>query len=171
MAMEEGIVHICRGRARSIDLLGSEFETWQQAHVEAMAARDVEDWVRACLDENALTLRSCQAVRRKALAGQVGDLQGVGEATAKVFDSATRLFDLVLTGVQKAEARGFTIEQAPELRQAATELRRRRAEFVAFWPWLDEALWRRAGEDMDADRVEDAEDILHELQSRHPGGH
>jgi hypothetical protein len=166
--MAEGIVYICRGRARSIDALGSEFEAWKQAHDEAMEARDVEDWVLACLDAHATALRSYRHIRRKAVGGRFGNLQQVGEAAREVFDSLIHFFEVVLAGVADAESRGFNVEHAGEFRQALAELHREREAFIAFWPWFDGALWQQAGEDMDADRVEDVGNVLHELQGRHP---
>jgi hypothetical protein len=158
--MGEALFHLCEGLSRSAGALRADLEAWAAAP-GAVEARDLEPWLLACLPVRAGLGPLAGALRQRARANQLGDLERAGQAMLGAFDAVIHLFEQLAACVKSAEAG----PGAAELAKALEEVKEGRAEFRRRWPFLDPEAWRRTREDLEAGRYQSAREVVHELRS------
>ncbi len=163
--MSESILYICRGTTSGLKAIENEVESWKVDHQHATLARDVEDWVRACLLIPEQVRRVQSLARRKLFANEIHDVSAVDEAMQNLFDAALGVCRVVGEDVRKVTALGYAVENAADLSRAAEEIGRMRAEFSRGWPRIDPAMWAKTEAQYEAGAYQSAGEILHELQN------
>jgi hypothetical protein len=166
--MYDEVILSCQALTTALADLDVQYQAWV-ATAGVPAARDVEDWVRKCLQARHDVLALSRQVRNDAFGGKLRNLPGVGEALLGAFDAALKLLQAVQAIVRDAEAPGSVVEGAEDLGGALRQVESDRAAFKGRWPWPDPETWQRSRQSIAAGRSRSAEDLLHELQSRIPG--
>src|SRR5204863_3806463 len=98
----DSVFHICRSRSRAAELLGHEYEAWQKDHVEALAAREVEDWLAECVKLGEATLDLFRHTRGLLRSNRLAEPQGAGERLLELFEETLRVFLNVQSGLKEA---------------------------------------------------------------------
>jgi hypothetical protein len=162
------VIHICRSRSQAAKSLAGEFEAWKREHAEAMAARDVEDWVAECLTMGHLTLELFSSARKLARANQLASVQEAGECLVRLFEATLDAYRDVGTGVVEAGRQGYTIENEAAFREMEKRLTEGRERLRASWPWINPDSWRRTEEAIARGEFQTAGEILHDLHGGRP---
>src|SRR6266545_6436 len=104
------VIHFCRIRRRAAESLGGEFEAWQKDHADAMAARDLEDWIKEAIKLGEMTLELHSLAWNLLRANRLTDPQAVGECVLNLLDTTIHAFGSMQTGLEVVRSTGYTIE-------------------------------------------------------------
>jgi len=164
--MSEAYLYIWRSRKRAVKSTADEFENWKISHAHAMAARDVEDWVRECLRISDGTIHEYGIVFERLRSNQLeADPETFGEALRALFDATLILFEAVADAVKDCTAAGYVIDNSGEFARDQAILVRTKATFLKTWPWRNPRSWQSTAAQISSGDFQFASDILHELQS------
>jgi hypothetical protein len=158
------VVYICRSRSRAAEFLGGEFDAWQKAHADALAARDVEDWIAECIQLGETTLELSSRTRQLLRANSLTDPQEAGESLLILFDVTINVFDRVQAALESSKNNGHTIDNRGVFKEFRTRLLQGRDRLRTRWPWIDQAMWDRTAAAIANGEYQTAEEIVHELQ-------
>lgn len=162
--MPEGMIYICRGKKNGLSSLGSELEAWKSAHKEALQVHELEDWIRSILPTRDLIALVCREARRKAVSGDIKDLEAVGNAVMQLLDAGLDLFGVLLDAIRNTQDAGYAVAGAEEAMREKRELSGARANFFRRWPWIDADMWAKTAEDIKNGACQDVEELLREIQ-------
>lgn len=166
--ISEAYLYICRSRERAVQSTESEFENWKVSHAHAMAARDVEDWIRECLRAAENTLEGHRSILDKLRSNSLkADPQAVGETLSGLLRATVSLMNSIRELVDQMESAGYEIDNAVQFRTSHTQLGAVKDSFERTWPWRNPEIWRRTEAQIASGECQFTEGILHDLQSGH----
>jgi hypothetical protein len=136
--MREGILYqLIRDRAES---LGRAVESWRQDHEDALAAQDLEDLARSCLDLPP-ALHEVWARFQAPDVARAGSVLLAGYARLlELMESVARHMRSVLGQAQSYQAAGYTVEALEELAAGVAEVQHLLARVREGHDWLSTPL-------------------------------
>jgi hypothetical protein len=162
------VVYICRSRSRAADSLGGEFEAWWKAHTDALAARDVEDWIAECIQLGETTLELNAHARQLLRGNRLADPQEAGESLLTLFDATIKVFERMQSGLDSARSNGYVIVNEEPFQSIRARLTQGLEQLRTRWPWIDRKMWERTAVAIAGGDYQTAEEIVHELHGGHP---
>lgn len=138
-------------------------EGWKADYDDAMAARDIEDWVGGFLEFAGPAVALSRALHRRLRSNTLRFVEEVGRALDDALVAFTDLGQLIAGLVEVAEKAGYTIDREAEFRDARARVAKELDRLRRTWPRLDPARVAAARADLDAGRYQDTGALLREL--------
>ena len=131
---------ICRGLA---DTIAAAVEPWKADHEKALRVRDIEDVVALCLHLHHHLHEWQRQAWEYAFSGEMRDPQTTGETLRSALEIGLQSCEMVRQAVGWANAKGYQVDQATDLHQAAEDLTKLQKDLLQRWPFFDAAEIKR----------------------------
>jgi hypothetical protein len=151
-----------RGQARAIE---DAAEAWKAEHDFARAVYALEAMLRACLSLSDFIKKAMAAIWEDLFSEKLEDVSGYGERLHRLFRHTLLAFKAAGAAAASARLAGYTVENAEEVVQAETHLRRLYGDFHLRWPHFD--LDKLHKLETTPPEFVDAEDVYREFPELH----
>ena len=155
------IAKLYRGQYRVVE---EAVESWKTDHDAAMAACDLEEIIRICLDVNARVEEWARVLWDKGFQGKISNPEESGKTLLKVLKSGIEAWQALVEGVEDYTAQGYVLENAGQVPAALNRVRALHDDFAARWPFVRKEDVERGAGEIAAGKCVTGGDLLRELQ-------
>jgi hypothetical protein len=159
------VFYRCRSSQNGFALLETEFESWKNQHIAAMAAWDADDWMDECIARKDEPLRMQKVVFGCLFEKRLYDTEAAGNAVLDLFDGALGAFHKIRPAIDKAQSLGYELNNLRKFEDAQRELESAKKQFVDRWPWRNPILQVRALADYENGDCIDLGDFINAVQN------
>ncbi len=138
-------------------------ESWKADHDAAMAACDLEEIIRICLDINARVAEWVRVLWNTGFQGKVSNPEESGKSLLKVLRAGVEAWQALVEGVEDYTAQGYVLENAEQVPAALKEIRALHDDFAARWPFVRKEDVERGAREIAAGKCVTGEELLREL--------